>query len=296
MRLAFAATAILLLAGAVPVAAQEQVMPTLELGEPALGGGAFVPVEAMGVSLDVPWTYRAPAPANSPAEETSIAWEVTCPLGVMAQVAPTLVTVPPGQQQATGTASFPITATREAPGLQTQACTVTGTAAGATEALQATDSVEAEVTVAFYGNVTVSLPSATKQGGPQKQVRYPIDIANLGNTRIVVTFEIPDRPGKGWNFILPDPIVLDSPNAGGGQASSTANVVVATPYDNGYNSGAADFVVRVNTAAADDPGQVGPSSDVELTTKVKGFYVPGPQLPLLLVVLAVAVALRSRRT
>lgn len=295
MRLAIAAIVVIVLGLATPGAAQDnQFTPDLEIGIPMLAGGMLVPVEATGVSLEVPWTYTFPAAAAQPSGSTTIVWTLTCP-NVTSDPVSATVTFAPGQQEYTGTAVIPLSAPRDAPGLQIERCAVAGEAGGAVDSLQASATKETDMAIAFYANITVSAPDSSRQGGPQKQVPYSIQVTNNGNTRIVVTFEVADGPGGQWNLLLPEVMLLDSPNSGAGQTTNTAIVTVATPFDNGYNSGSADFVIRVHTAAADDPDQVGPSTDVPFTAQVKGFYVPGPQLPLLLAVLGIAAVLRVRR-
>lgn len=286
---------LVLFAWATPVQGQGMATnPVLDVGAPALDGETAIPIHHAGV-LAVPWTYTFPNAAAASAAvalgNTTLVWMLGCAEGQVAIVGPasTPIQFTPGSTSYTGTARLSIQATPDTPGLRELACRIEGVAGGSVQTLQATDANDFAMDVAWNGEVTFS-SVATRQAGPQKQIPYPIEVTNAGNSRVLVSWEALDDPGGRWNILVPEPLTLDA-----GQ-TATAIATVATPYDNGYNKDSGTFQIRAVVTSPSDPDLVLASQEIPLGATVRGWYVPGPSPLLAFAALALAGILARRPT
>lgn len=271
--------------------AQEPLQPELDVSAGTLRGEAEDGIAPMSVGeLAIPWTLAFPTAATAAtelAQDAAITWAVSCnaPIGVVAP--PTVVEPSPGTASYSGEAVITLDPEDGTPGVVDITCDITGHFTGATT--EASDAVQSTVRVLFDGDVAFVVQDAQRKSGPQKMIRYPIEVTNNGNARALVSWELLEGPKGRWNVLLPEQVIV-LPGE-----TLTAIVAVATPYENGYVSDEADFVLRAQTSSPEDPDQAGPSADLALRAKAEGWYVPGPAPVLVIAALAAAAAIARRR-
>lgn len=129
----------------------------------------------------------------------------------------------------------------------------------------------------FIYNATA--PVTHKMAGPQKQITYEIHLSSRSNGPIKVSFELGDRAGEGL-VVLPAALILGGP--GDAHREATAELVYATPYQNGNNRERENFTVAVVPESAKEAGIQGERRVMTFSAETRGLYVPG--LPLALVV------------
>lgn len=252
--------------------------------------GSVIPYGAAGVAFDVPWMVAYPnqamAAAAAASEETAtIAWSVDCGIDgfVFEGDLQTDIPLDATQSQYEGTSSFrPIAPKTVVPGTIV-ACTILAVINEGQDD-ENTSSAVVRLPVGYDGPFNASLAVTERQGGPQKTINYPIELSNDGSTPILVSFELPDRGGKDWSPIVPVPVVLEP------KSTLIVDFVVATPFENGYNKGSTGMVVRAVPHAPDNPDLAGEPIDLDVTAKVRGFYIPGPSPMILVAALAVLAA------
>lgn len=196
-------------------------------------------------------------------------------------------------------ATFQVTIPRTAPGLQAIPCTVQTTggalvSTGVPAPAPRTDPFQ--VTADYYSLNQVKLASKLKQSGPQKQVPFEMEITNFGNARTQYTFELGAGPSGKWNALLPEVLLLDSPNSGQGSPTNTAIFTVATPFKNGWNNEEGAYQILIKPSAADDPQKAGNPLTANMLVRVRGVYVPGLEPAIMLgALLGSALLLRLRK-
>jgi hypothetical protein len=136
----------------------------------------------------------------------------------------------------------------------------------------------------------VSFQHPAETVGPQKEVPVPIDIQNLQEQRVEVVFEILDGPGGRWHLVLPDAVILEPGE------TKTVTARVLTTFHDGYVKDHADWMVRATPMQPGTQEPAGEPADLEIGQGVKGWYVPGPSLPLALAALGVAGIVGRRST
>lgn len=283
----------LLLALAVAPAAAAQAQDVLIELEPA-ADLPRVAVEPGSTVIPIPWTVTF---ANSVAASAALAdggarltWKLTCPDAITLQTAETPVPLvsQPQDNSVSGIAELGVQASAGAVGMEGIPCVLEATFSDSRG--MASGAGEARVLlVAEYVDGLVAKAPEPRMGGPQRQVPFPIELSNGGNSRTRVSFELQeDLPGH-WNALVPEAVVLE-PGEG-----ATAVLTVATPFDMGYNSHGASFLLRVLPAADADPGVKGPPQEVEVRASSKGWYVPGPSPLVALAALALGAALLRRQ-
>lgn len=246
----------------------------------------------------------------------AIAGSVTAPVDVVVEPEPpglgTIVTGPSRVELdlsgcatsqgsfATATATYGIQVTMEWPALEESVLKldaagpeIPGGGGGIIEQQRA--DVDVNFAAAYVGIINVTTQLRHLQSGPQTEVPYTIDVKNLGNGITKVLFSLAGEAPPGWTIILPQPVVLDAP--AGSQPSAQATLIVSTMYKNGENDERIAFRVVATPEAANDASAKGAPVQLELSTQVKGFYIPNPALGVLAFALLVTVAaLRRRRT
>ncbi|MFA5944522.1 MAG: hypothetical protein WC876_08670 [Candidatus Thermoplasmatota archaeon] len=217
---------------------------------------------------------------------------ITGPQSVVKQVA----TAPAATS---GTAQFQISIPRTAPGLQNLQCTLKAKADSLNAATPATteQNYPFTVTADYYSLNQVKVATKLKQSGPQKQVPFEMEVTNFGNARTQYLFELAAKPdGDKWSTILPEVLLLESPNSGAGSPTNTAIFTVATPYKNGWNNLQGSYQILIKPSAADDPTKEGNPLTANMLVRVRGVYVPGLEPTLMLgALLGSALLLRLRK-
>jgi len=222
-----------------------------------------------------------------------------CASGVVISGAPTtIVTMAAGSASAQGQATFQITIPRTAPGLTPIPCTMKIKADAPNQSIGPApeQTVTFSVTADYYSVNQVKLSQKLKQSGPQKQVPFSMDITNFGNARTQYTFELTNKPSGKWNAILPEVLLVDSPNTGQGSPTSTTTFTVATPFKNGWNNIEGAYQLTIKPVSADDPTKTGNPLTANMLVRVRGVYVPGLEPAVMLAaVLGSALILRLRK-
>lgn len=295
---AIAAAALMLMPSAIAQAgAGSPSISGVKVGVPA----APIKPQIENPSFTVEWRYNLPNPAfaTSGAATSNVITNLLfqCQSGVAitgaaAQIITIVATQTTGYYD--GRASFQVSIPRTAPGLQAIPCVLKISASSPNAGIPAVpeQQVPFTVTADYYSVNQVKLSSKLKQSGPQKQVPFEMEVTNFGNARTQYTFEIGNEPSKGkWNAILPEVLLLDSPNSGQGSPTNTAVFTVATPFKNGWNNEEGAYQIVVKPASADDPSKVGNPLTANMLVRVRGVYVPSLEPALMLGALMGAVLL-----
>ncbi len=206
-------------------------------------------------------------------------------------------TPPPGFVDTTST--FTVSISSQAPGETDIKCTFkgqVGAVVGAGSAIPPSNQVVQGVLVKgkFLGLLSASVPTGTiLEGGPQKEVRYDIDITNLGNSLTTIQFDLKSSVPEGWKTVPPLAITLQSTQQGGTQVNQKVAFLIQTPHKNGWNNDETTFQLEMTPHSTKDIEIKGTPVQVNVLTRVRGIYVPGPE-PLLLVGAIVGTALVAR--
>lgn len=203
----------------------------------------------------------------------------------------------PGGPSTTATADFNVfvSATEQAPAYQAAPIEITASASKTPAGSAATSSGSIPVQAEFFSIVDVQLAEAVKIDRPQQPVVFPLTITNFGNANTKVSFEVLSQT-ESLEVPVPNPITLQSKQAGGNQITSTVPLTVQTPYKNGYMNEVGVVTYKISSAYALDPKLKGDESTVSVLVTTKGFYVPGFSPVFLVGLLALsAVALRRFR-
>lgn len=188
-----------------------------------------------------------------------------------------------------------VSTTADAPAFQQGNIEITATAAANGALLGSEGKAQVPIQADYFSIIEASVPTTIQKAKPQAQVVYPITVTNFGNQLTKVEFIVESAPEK-WQVTPPSPITLESRQAGGKQTAKTANLVVQTPFWNGYLNVVGAITIRLNSWYALDPKVVGDRTIVSTLTTTKGFYVPGFEpLVALAAIGAAAAALGARR-
>ncbi|HVL87997.1 MAG TPA: hypothetical protein VM681_08360 [Candidatus Thermoplasmatota archaeon] len=156
---------------------------------------------------------------------------------------------------------------------------------------------EAETTVQadFFSIIDATTPTTIQKSGPQQQVVFPMTVTNYGNANTKIFFDVLSQP-EGWQVVPPSEVILEARQQGGKATTKTANMVVQTPWRNGYLNEVGAVTMRMTSNYALDTKVPGDRATISSLTTVIGFYVPGIDTLLLVGgVGALAVALKHRR-
>jgi MYXO-CTERM domain-containing protein len=182
----------------------------------------------------------------------------------------------------TGTTSFTVTASRDAPGLHLLECKFSGLVESA-QPQAIPDSSEASVSMAFTveyaGRAEARAPQTVAEAGPQKVAAFDIEVANHFNAQTTFVAELADAPPEGWRVIVPPPLTLDAVQLGGGRVQDTMTVVVQTPYQEGMNVGELPFSVRLRPSASLDASLQAEPVTLSFVAKVRGLYCSDIEKP-----------------
>jgi hypothetical protein len=254
-------------------------------------------------SFQVDFDYTLPNQAFSASgqvtQNVNVVLTFQCQFGVtVTGPSAYLVTLQPGQNTANGKPNFQVTIPRTAPGLQALPCNLKIKADSPNAGIPGVpeQTVPFTVTADYYSVNQVKVASKLKQSGPQKQVPFEMEITNFGNARTQYTFELGAKPTGKWNAILPEVLLLESPNSGQGSPKDTAIFTVATPFKNGWNNLEGSYQIVVKPSSADDPTKAGNPLTANMLVRVRGVYVPGLEPTIMLgALLGSALLLRLRK-
>lgn len=301
--------AMLVLLAALPVAqaqSQVQTKPILDLSQAEVSPSNVV-ADTTVATVSIDWAYDISAAPYGLATElqgtTTMTWDSpTCDKQgvVIAGPLSNIVSVTRDSTGTTasadGTKQFTLQATQEAPGETSISCTFAAQAESLGQQVTASDKKETTgvFIVNFLGLISANLPSTIKQAGPQKEIKYDIELTNLGNSRSTVRFDlITENVGK-WDPVTPSEIILDSPNQGGAETTKTVSFQVSTPFKNGWNNDQKTFQVRITPISTKDANIEGTPVTVNVLSRVRGVYVPTLE-PVLLAAAVLGTAFVARR-
>lgn len=302
----------MILAGLALTAAALMLVPSVAAQAPTLDVSIAPPAKAVqpeikseSMSVTVTWNEgNAVQPlAGVQNGQIAITFNPSCPNGIRV-VGPAQrfinIATPEANAEYTVTADFQVSAPRSAPGLVGLQCTM---GVKASQVMQSTVPAVEEVTsnfevsVDYYSLNQVKVATKLKQSGPQKQVPFEMEVTNFGNARTSYLFEIGNQPkSTKWNELLPEVLLLDSPNSGQGSNVNTAIFTVATPFKNGWNNDEGSYQILIKPAAADDNTLTGTPLTANVLVRVRGVYVPSLEpLVMLGAILGSALILRLRK-
>lgn len=285
-----------------PTASAQNVVDTqlkLTLGT---ADTAIKPLSDLAVITgDVVYTYSS---NGASLIATTIQLKVTdAPAWASVTISPATIPAPvasstPGAGSTQTTPPLPfkvlVSTTADAPAFTLANIKVSATALTNGNLKQSTAEESTPIRADFF-SIIDAVPQTTIQlATPQSQVAYPVTVTNFGNAQTKVFFEITDKPAS-WQVVAPTPITLDAKQAGGKQTSSTVNLMIQTPFRNGYLNEVGAATMKVTSSYALDNKIKGDQTQMSTLTTTKGFYVPGFEALFVLVGLAgVALVIRRR--
>lgn len=288
-----------------PVATAQQ--PKFEYSIVGVPPAPVTPI-AQKVTVKFEYTYTLPAgPLQSLGGVTSTAqvtFDVQCPADKILKSGSEskIIALNPSNTDANqngyeGTVEVTLTVLREAPGLTPIACSVSGSVGEVVASgvpASNTQPGSFDLTPDYLPYIEAQSASKLRQGGPQKQIPFAIDLTNFGNAATKVSFEITERPKGAWQGLLPDPALLDAP--GGNVQSKQIVFNVATPYKNGWNNDEGAFTISMKPEYQYDSTKTGSPITVTVLARVRGVYVPSIE-PFVMVaaILGTALLMRMRR-
>lgn len=286
-----------------PVATAQGPQPTFTFAVGGLPSGPITPIEQT-VNIDFEFMYTQkvqPQGLGGLAGNAQVTFDVNCPQdkllvsGGTTQILPISGSSTTGQYP--GTVTIQIQALREAPGLTPITCTVSGSVGEVVATGVPASNTEEKsfaLTPDYLPYIEATAASKLRQGGPQKQIPFAIDVTNFGNAATKVSFSIEQQPKGRWQGLLPDPALLDPP--GGNQQSKQIVFNVATPYKNGWNNDEGAFTLLLTPEYQYNSEKVGSPQQVTVLARVRGVYVPGLEPTVMLAALVgSALVLRMQR-
>lgn len=175
----------------------------------------------------------------------------------------------------TGSLSYQITVNRDVRALDTLRCDITGSVDTAdSQTMPPPPDVPRNFLIQadYFSLIEAKTDLKLKQGGPQKQIPFNLEVTNFGNGQTKVNFEITNDPGGKWQGLSPDVLLLDE--KGGTRESSTVTFTVVTPFKNGWNNEEGGFTVLLKPEYSFNTEKKGSEVAVNLVARVRGVYVP----------------------
>lgn len=285
--------------------AQGTVKPQFNFGLPTIDKSVLTAdVDVGKITVPGTLTYNTPGTVAGGAVITSAilkySQDPSCDKAGVSIVGPTSTIVPldgaGSKSTFTTSSSFSISATQAAPGETDIKCTfkakviaLQGNAYADTD--ESTTSLL--VKVKFLGLLTANVPNTIVEAGPQKEIRYEIELTNLGNALTNVNFNLIGDTASGWSPVPPTPIIMQSQQQGGTEFTKKVNFLIQTPHKNGWNNDEKTFQLKIQPSSTKDAEQKGNEIAVNVLARVRGIYVPGPE-PMLLLGAILGTALVAR--
>lgn len=187
-----------------------------------------------------------------------------------------------------------VTASENAPAFTADQVEITATTTPGAGGKAASGKNAVPIVAGYFSIIDVQLAETIKVERPQTPVVFPVKVTNLGNANTKVTFAVQDKT-ENLQVPIPNPVTLQSRQAGGQQISTDVPLTIQTPYKNGYMNEVGLVNYKLTSAYALDPKIKGDESSVSVIVTTRGFYVPGPSPLLLVGLLGVAAVLLRRK-
>lgn len=261
----------------------QQAQTELSLGAPNVAKSEIRPgLESTRVTIPYTWKPATQGIGNLPSLAGGVPLKVT-----MGQCDPNILVTGTFDQiiqydaqstsAATGNIDLSISLRPDAPGLEILTCEVKAQTQGGGGGFYQ-DSVEQstrfQITGSYVPQLQANVQGKIAQGGPQKEVNYPITITNFGNAKTVIVFTLENGPEGGkWAALAPENLILNSEQSGL-KFEEDIIFTVSTTYKNGWNNEQAGYTLSLQPVAFLDESKVGIPTKVNILTKVRGVYVP----------------------
>jgi hypothetical protein len=278
----FCAVGAVLVATAILSPAATAQAPEFKFTTSGVPTAPVTPIEQIvNIKFDYTYTIKIPAQvAAGPVGTATVTMDVACPQDKLLVTGSKtdVISVQPktgAEQSFTGTINIAITVLREAPGLTPIACQVSGSASalqGQAVPASTVDQEDFQIIPDYLPYIEAQSAAKLRQGGPQKQIPFAIDLTNFGNAATKVSFAIESAPSGKWQGLLPDPALLDPP--GGNLQSKQITFNVATPYKNGWNNDEGAFTLSMTPEYQYNADKKGSPITVTVLARVRGVYVP----------------------
>lgn len=280
-----------------PVAAQDQ--PTIQVDVGTFDGPIRPLSETKETTITIKYTYFGAAGASGLVPVRVALQVADLPPWAVATLNPPAVfmTITPTQQATTvqQTAKLLMATTADAPGLTPVTIKIKATSDSNSYLKSANSEGQTTISADYFGLLDAVAGTTIQIAKPQEQVSYPITVTNLGNGQTKVFFRITNAP-EGWQVVTPQPVVLEARQQGGKKTSETIQLQIQTPFRNGYLNEVGVVGLEITSAYALNPDKKGDTTQVNVLTTTKGFYVPGfDGLTMSLSVLGVALLVGMRR-
>ncbi len=281
--------------------------PDFTLGTPSVSPNEPIAPDTGTAQVSIPWTYAFKQTGTELSGVSSgsvtLQWEqpsCTNPNVLITGALAETIDVSgagPTTKTFSDTSRFNVQVTQDAPGETPILCTFRAkvlAAFGAQVPETETATATANIFAKYLGLLSANVPVTINSAGPQKQIRYDIELSNLGNARSTITFGLNTEVKGGWNPVPPTQIVLESPAQGGAETTKTVGFLVSTPFKNGWNNEETTFQLEITPVSTKDPTQFGQSVSVNVLARVRGVYVPTLE-PVVLLGAVVGAAMLARR-
>ncbi len=259
---------------------------TFTIDSIAIDKAVLTPDVEVGI-ITVQWTYewqnQAAAFASLVTPTAELSWEQpTCAAagfvlaGSLHQSVPLSGSGPVPPTSVSGTSTFIVAASAQAPGETAVDCSFSGrvgAVAGSPGSETEPDSEVVQLEVAFLGLISASIPTTITEAGPQKEIQYEIELTNLGNSLTKVQFEVNGPVPPGWHPVAPTPIILQSRQQGGSEFSRTVVFLVQTPHKEGWNNDETTFQLKMTPTSTKDSELEGDPISGNFLARVRGCYV-----------------------
>jgi hypothetical protein len=203
---------------------------------------------------------------------------------------------PGASTSATQKSSFTVsvTASDQAPAFASDSIEITATASLQNPSQQVTAAQSTPIAAAYFGILDAQLAETIKVERPQTPVVFPLKVTNFGNGATKIKFAVTDKT-ENLNAPPPADLILQAKQTGGSPITAEVPLQIETPYKNGYMNEVGSVTYKLTSNYQFDAKQIGDTSTISVLITTKGFYVPGPEIPLVIGLLAIGALVLRRR-
>ena len=224
------------LLGAVAVmpttAAQDLGKPDFKFSFAKVPSAPVAPLQTFAVDINYEYVLKlAPQNLAGAAGSPTVDLQVNCDpaITVAGATSDVIALQSTGSDTAyDGTITIQLTIDRTAPALKSLTCDVEGGVGEVNaQGLPASNDWSNSFTVqsAYFSLLEAKTDLKLKQGGPQKQIPFALEVTNFGNGQTQVFFELKEKPSGKWQGLVPDLLLLDHQDGGRSSSASTTRVL-----------------------------------------------------------------------